>query len=182
MSVPGVVSPTADRFYCPPPRRHLLDKQHKQHPPLTASAAEGAAKPTPEELRRDPFPSPATATTNLESFIASTAVRVPARCPPRVRPPALACLSCFPYVLTADGVRLGCSCALADAGHAGVPGRSAVLRARGSVGGVRGVERVRRRRAAAAQWHGRRRAVLRAIPLRYPALWVAAAAVKQEVV
>lgn len=44
------------------------------------------------------------------------------------------------------------------------------------------MERVRRRRAAAAQWHGRRRAVLRAVPLRYPALWVAAAAVKQEVV
>jgi len=152
MSVPGVVSPAADRFYCPPPRRHLLDKQHKQHPPLTASAAEEPSKPTPE-LRRDPFPSPATATTNLESFIASTTVRVPARCPPRVRPPALACLSCFPYVLTADGVRLGCSCALADAGHAGVPGRSAVLGARGSVGGVRGVELVRRRRAAAAQWH-----------------------------
>ncbi|KAG0537495.1 hypothetical protein BDA96_03G153400 [Sorghum bicolor] len=101
MSVPGVVSPAADRFYCPPARRHLLDKQHKQHPPLTASAAEGPAKPpTPEELRRDPFPSPATAATNLESFIASTAVRVPARCPPRTG--TRGCRAGAPYYELAD--------------------------------------------------------------------------------
>lgn len=42
------------------------------------------------------------------------------------------------------------------------------------------MERVRRRCAAAAQWHGWRRAVLRAIPVRYPALWVAAAVVEQD--
>uniref|UniRef100_K3XM18 Uncharacterized protein n=1 Tax=Setaria italica TaxID=4555 RepID=K3XM18_SETIT len=86
MSVPGVASRAADRFYCPPARRHLLDKQQKQHPPLTAAAVEEPAKPTPE-LRRDPPPSPAletaTAANNLESFIASTAVRVPARRHPR---------------------------------------------------------------------------------------------------
>ena len=81
MSVPGVASRAADRFYCPPPRRHLLDKQHQ---PLAAAAAavEEPANPTPE-LRRD---EPPPAATNLESFIASTAVRVPARRHPRVRP------------------------------------------------------------------------------------------------
>ncbi|CAL4950237.1 unnamed protein product [Urochloa decumbens] len=87
MSVPGVASRAADRFYCPPPRRHLLDKQQKQHPPHTAAAVEEPAKPAPE-LRRDappppPPPDTATAVTNLESFIASTAVRVPARRHPR---------------------------------------------------------------------------------------------------
>ncbi|WVZ71442.1 hypothetical protein U9M48_020029 [Paspalum notatum var. saurae] len=80
MSVPGVASPAADRFYCPPPRRRLLDKQHQ---PLAASACEEPAKSTPE-LRRDPLPSRAAAATNLESFIASTAVRVPARRRPQM--------------------------------------------------------------------------------------------------
>jgi hypothetical protein len=99
MSVPGVASRAADRFYCPPPRRHLLDKQQKQHPPLSAAAAavEEPAKPTPE-LRRDPPPPPAPAATNLESFIASTAVRVSARRHHWVRPlllPAPARRSCF---------------------------------------------------------------------------------------
>ncbi|KAJ1283515.1 hypothetical protein BS78_03G133900 [Paspalum vaginatum] len=83
MSVPGVASPAADRFYCPPPRRRLLDRQHKQHQPLAASACEEPAEPTPE-LRRDPLPSRASAATNLESFIASTAVRVPARRRPQM--------------------------------------------------------------------------------------------------
>jgi hypothetical protein len=54
-----------------------------------------------------------------------------------------------------------------------------LLRSCGSVGGVRGVERVRRRCAAAAQRHRRRRAVLRAVPLGHPA--VRGAAVRQEV-
>ncbi|XP_062209213.1 uncharacterized protein LOC133910984 isoform X2 [Phragmites australis] len=83
MSVPGVASPAAERFYCPPPRRHLLNKQ--QHPPTAAAAAatgaEQSAKPTPE-LRRDPPPPPPA--TNLESFMASTAVCVPARRLPRM--------------------------------------------------------------------------------------------------
>lgn len=96
MSVPGVASPIADRFYCPPPHRHLLDKQHRQHPPLTASAAEEPTKPTPE-LGRDPSPSPSPAT-NLESFIASTAVRVPARCSPRTP----GCRAGAPYYELAD--------------------------------------------------------------------------------
>nr|CAB3477020.1 unnamed protein product [Digitaria exilis] len=89
MSVPGVASRAADRFYCPPPRRHLLEKQQRQHQPLAAAApVEEPAKPTPE-LRWDapapppPPPAAATAATNLESFIASTAVRVPARGHPR---------------------------------------------------------------------------------------------------
>ncbi|TVU47875.1 hypothetical protein EJB05_07491, partial [Eragrostis curvula] len=95
MSVPGVASPAADRFYCPPPRRHLLNKQQQQAPPQPLPAAEPApeqpAKPTPE-LRRDPSPSPPPAATNLESFIASTAVRVPARRLPRcVRSSSSAC-------------------------------------------------------------------------------------------
>ncbi|CAL4976628.1 unnamed protein product [Urochloa decumbens] len=84
MSVPGVASRAADRFYCPPPRRHLLNKQQKQHPPLAAAAVDELAKPAPE-LRRDapPPPPPPETATNLESFIASTAVRVPARRHPR---------------------------------------------------------------------------------------------------
>ncbi|KAF8724362.1 hypothetical protein HU200_021394 [Digitaria exilis] len=84
MSVPGVASRAADRFYCPPPRRHLLEKQQRQHQPLAAAAqVEETAKLTPE-LRRDaPAPPPPASATNLESFIASTAVRVPARGHPR---------------------------------------------------------------------------------------------------
>lgn len=87
MSVPGVASPAADRFYCPPPRRHLLNKQKQQQnpsPPVDA-APEQPERPTPE-LRGDTPPSPPpAAATNLESFIASTAVRVPARRLPLVR-------------------------------------------------------------------------------------------------
>ncbi|CAO2192619.1 unnamed protein product [Urochloa humidicola] len=87
MSVPGVASRAADRFYCPPPRRHLLDKQQKQHLPGAAVAVEEPAKPAPELRRYTPPPPPeaatATAATNLESFIASTTVRVPARRHPR---------------------------------------------------------------------------------------------------
>lgn len=58
---------------------------------------------------------------------------------------------------------------------------AAVLRARGSVGGVRGVERLWRRRAAPAQWHGRRRAVLRPLPVGYPAVRCPAAVVNLRV-
>ncbi|KAL6850369.1 hypothetical protein ACP4OV_020996 [Aristida adscensionis] len=91
MSVPGVASPVADRFYCPPPRRHLLKQQQQPQTPRAASAAAAATatdeqpgKPTPglqkEEAPPPPPPQPAT---NLQSFIASTAVRVPAQHLPR---------------------------------------------------------------------------------------------------
>uniref|UniRef100_A0A0E0JHM4 Uncharacterized protein n=1 Tax=Oryza punctata TaxID=4537 RepID=A0A0E0JHM4_ORYPU len=81
MSVPGVASRAADRFYCPPPRRHLLHHhhQHQAAPPPAAAAA---------AVERQPRSAAAAATakedeTNLESFIASTAVRVPAHRLPR---------------------------------------------------------------------------------------------------
>jgi hypothetical protein len=77
MSVPGVASRAADRFYCPPPRRHLLHHHHNQASKAAAAAVErqprsaaAAAKEEEEE-------------TNLECFIASTAVRVPAHRLPR---------------------------------------------------------------------------------------------------
>ncbi|GJN05446.1 hypothetical protein PR202_ga23072 [Eleusine coracana subsp. coracana] len=85
MSVPGVASPAADRFYCPPPRRHLLNKQKQQQrnlSPTVEAAPEEPERPT-SELRRDTPPSPPAAATNLDSFIASTAVRVPSRRLPR---------------------------------------------------------------------------------------------------
>ncbi|KAL6626285.1 hypothetical protein ACP70R_030011 [Stipagrostis hirtigluma subsp. patula] len=89
MSVPGVASPVADRFYCPPPRRHLLERQKQQQqqqqpPPPPPRADEQPGKPT-QELRKEPLPPPPppAPATNLESFIASTAVRVPARHLPR---------------------------------------------------------------------------------------------------
>ncbi|RLM92377.1 hypothetical protein C2845_PM08G11290 [Panicum miliaceum] len=108
MSVPGVASRAADRFYCPPPRRHLLDKQQKQHQPLTAAPAvvEEPAKPTQELRRHGPPTPPAPAATNLESFIASTAVRVPARRHPRTgargRGPGAGGHGEAPYYVLAD--------------------------------------------------------------------------------
>ncbi|KAF0918718.1 hypothetical protein E2562_025841 [Oryza meyeriana var. granulata] len=71
MSVPGVASRSADRFYCPPPRRHLLHPHHHHHQ-QAAAAVERQPRRTAEEEA-----------TNLESFIASTAVRVPAHRLPR---------------------------------------------------------------------------------------------------
>uniref|UniRef100_A0A0D9V056 Uncharacterized protein n=1 Tax=Leersia perrieri TaxID=77586 RepID=A0A0D9V056_9ORYZ len=75
MSVPGVVSRAADRFYCPPPRRHLLH----HHQAAAAPAAAAVEKPP----RRAAAAADKEEETNLESFIASTAVRVPARRLPR---------------------------------------------------------------------------------------------------
>uniref|UniRef100_J3KZ65 Uncharacterized protein n=1 Tax=Oryza brachyantha TaxID=4533 RepID=J3KZ65_ORYBR len=68
MSVPGVAFRADDRFYCPPPRRHLLSRRQ---PAAVEWKPRRAAK---EEEGLE---------TNLGSFIASTAVRVPARRLPR---------------------------------------------------------------------------------------------------
>uniref|UniRef100_A0A0D9Y7D7 Uncharacterized protein n=1 Tax=Oryza glumipatula TaxID=40148 RepID=A0A0D9Y7D7_9ORYZ len=78
MSVPGVASRAADRFYCPPPRRHLLHHHHHHQASKAAAAAverqpRSAAAAAKEEEEE----------TNLERFIASTAVRVPAHRLPR---------------------------------------------------------------------------------------------------
>ncbi|KAG8052060.1 hypothetical protein GUJ93_ZPchr0001g32439 [Zizania palustris] len=80
MSVPGVASRGADRFYCPPARRHLLHQQQQQTIPAAVDKPKMAAVP---EARRDP-PAEEVEETNLESFIASTAVRVPAHRLPRM--------------------------------------------------------------------------------------------------
>lgn len=77
---PCVASHVADRFYCPPLRRHLLHHHHHHQASKAAAAAverqpRSAAAAAKEEEEE----------TNLECFIASTAVRVPAHRLPRVR-------------------------------------------------------------------------------------------------
>ncbi|XP_052140803.1 uncharacterized protein LOC127760563 isoform X2 [Oryza glaberrima] len=76
MSVPGVASRAADRFYCPPPRRHLLHHHHHQASKAAAAAVERQPRSAAAAAKEEEE-------TNLERFIASTAVRVPAHRLPR---------------------------------------------------------------------------------------------------